>query len=64
MKKININYYQWRRQGEGGSFHLPRKPGKFAKDGEQLTPQQAMRIDSKRKFRVSSNFPIFVLKFS
>ena len=64
MKIININQYQWRRQGEGGSYSLPRKPGKFAKDGEQLTLQQAMRIDSRRKFKVSSNFPRFLLKFS
>ena len=40
---------------------LPRKPGKFAKVGEQLTPQQAMRIG---KFKFSSNFPRFLLKFS
>ena len=31
----------------------PPKPGKFAKDGEQSTPQLAMRIDSRKisKFR-------------
>ena len=36
MKKININQYQWRRQGGGKASTFP-KPGKFAKDGEQLT---------------------------
>ena len=34
----------------------PPKHGKLAKDGEQLTPQQAMRIDSSRKFKFSLNF--------
>ena len=42
----------------------PQNPKKFANDGEQPTPQPAMRIYSKRKFKVSSNFPRFLLKFS
>ena len=41
-----------------------RNPGKFAKDGEKFTFQPAMRIDSRRKFKVLSKFRRFLLKFS
>ena len=42
----------------------PPKPGKFAKDEEQPTPQPAMRIDSSRKFKFSLNFSKYLLTFS
>ena len=47
---MNIMWsYQWRSQGEGGSFTPPRNPGKFAKDGEQPRPRPAIRINCSRK---------------
>ena len=39
---------------EGGQS--PSKPGKFAKAEEQLTPQPAMKINSRRKFKFKLNF--------
>ena len=44
-----------REGGEQGK-RPPPKPGKLAKDGKQLTPQPAIRIDSKKKIQ---NFVIF-----
>ena len=41
----------------------PKQPGKFAKDGK-FAPQPAIRIDNRRNFKVSSNFPRFLLKCS
>ena len=35
---------------------FPSKPGKLAKDGKQSTPQPAMRINSRRNFKLSLNF--------
>ena len=61
MRQLNINYYQWRRQGKGVSFHRPPQFGKFAKDGKQLTREQALRIDIKRKDKVSPNFSRYLL---
>ena len=41
----------------------PPKTRKFATDGVLPTPQPAMRIDNKRKFKFSLNFSKFLLKF-
>ena len=46
-----------------GNVPHPKNPGKFAKDGEQPTPQPAISIDSRRKFKFSLNFSQFLLKF-
>ena len=44
--------------------NAPSKPGKFAKNEEGPTPQQAMRIDSRKKFKVLVKFSqIFVKIF-
>ena len=45
--------------GEPGERY-PQKPGKFAKDGEQFTPQPAMRIDIRK---ISLNLFKFLLNF-
>ena len=55
---------QGRRQGKKRGTSPLQKPGKFAKIGEQPTPQPAMRIDSKKKFKFSLNLSKFLLKFS
>ena len=64
MKKLILINTSGVASGKGEASPSPRNPEKFAKDGEQPTPQPAMRIDSRRKFKVSSNFPRFLLKFS
>ena len=46
--------------GTGGTLPHPPKPGKFAKDGEQFTPQPAMRIDIRK---ISLNLSKFLLNF-
>ena len=46
--------------GGGTGETLPPKPGKFAKDGEQFTPQPAMRIDIRK---ISLNLSKFLLNF-
>ena len=50
--------------GERGNVPPPPKPGKIAKDREQLTAQPAIRIDTRRKFKFLLNFSKFLLKFS
>ena len=47
-------------RGTGGTLPPPSKPGKFAKDGEQCTPQPAMRIDIRK---ISLNLSKFLLNF-
>ena len=42
--------------GNRGNVPTPRNTGKFAKNGEQPTPQPAMKIESRRKFKFSLNF--------
>ena len=55
---------QGRRQGGGQGERSPLpKPGKFAKDEKQPTPQPAMRIDIGRKFKFSLNFSNFYYNF-
>ena len=57
MQKIaNISKSQGRRQRERS---LSPKPGKFAIDVEHTTPQPAVNLDSKRKFK----FLLIVFKF-
>ena len=51
-------------RGERGERSPLPKPGKIAKDGEQLTARPAMRIDTRRKFKFLFNFSKFLLKFS
>ena len=63
-KNINYRNTSGVDKGEEKKLPPPRNPGKFAKNGEQPTPQPEMKIDSKRKFIVSLNFPRFLLKFS
>ena len=46
--------------GTGGTLPPPPNPGKFAKDGEQFTPQPAMRIDNRK---ISLNLSKFLLNF-
>ena len=44
----------------GERFPPPPKPGKLVKDGEQFTPQSAMRIDIRK---ISLNLSKFLLNF-
>ena len=50
--------------GEGNRGNVSLKPEKFAKDGEQSTPQPAMIIDIRKILRFWLNFSKFLLKFS
>ena len=50
-------------EGQPGNVP-PSETGKFSKDGEQSTPQPAMRIDYRKIFKFSLNFSKFLLKFS
>ena len=55
--------HQERRQGEG-ERPPPPEPGKFAKDGEQPTPQPAMRINDRKKIQIFVKFfQIFIKIF-
>ena len=60
---IRINNSSCSRRGNQGKVPT-LKPGKFATDEEQSTPQPAMRIDIRKIFKFSLNFSKFVLKFS
>ena len=44
----------------GNRGNVPPEPGKFAKDGEQSTPQPAMRFDSRKIFKFALNFSKFL----
>ena len=55
--------YQGHRQREDRGNVLPPKPVKFAKDRGQPTPNPAIRIYCRKKFKFSLNFFKFLLKF-
>ena len=57
---------EWRRQGGRGKRFPPplRNPGKYAKDGEQYTPQPAVSRDIKRKLKIFVNVNKNFLKLS
>ena len=44
---------------KGKEEAFPQNPGKFAKDGEQPTPQPEMRIDSRRNLKFRQTFQNF-----
>ena len=46
-------------RGNGKTSPSPRNPGKLAKDGEQITPQPAVSLDIKRKFKFLLIFKTF-----
>ena len=50
------NYEPWELQGGTEGTSPPEIPRKFAKDGEQPTPQPVMRIDTKKKNQIFVKF--------